>query len=206
MWNVRVDPRHPRSVLTADEFVLLDDVAETSLTSVEGMCGPERAFLYRMAVSTGLRRSELASLTAASFVFNDPPPIIVEAVHSKHREQDTVFIRFDMVEPLKAQVRHLQPGEPLFPLLAQRKTAKMIKFDLTAVGIPYQDEHGKYADFHSLRHRFITKAWETGEAAPTVMNLARHKDLKTTMRYTHADTSAQVRAIQAMKPPSGNPD
>jgi integrase len=75
---------------------------------------------------------------------------------------------------------------------------------LAAAEIPYQDERGRYADFHSLRHRFLTKAWETGDAAPTVMALAQHKDLKTTMRYTHADTSAQLTAIQKMNPASGN--
>ena len=205
-WNVQIDIRHARRSLSDEEILLLDDAAETSSQSVEGMTGPQRAFLYRVAQATGLRKNELDSLTASSFRFDDPPRIVVEAAFSKHREQDIVFIRPDMIEPLKERVSLLQPGEPLFPLLAQRKASKMIEADLTAAGIPYQDEQGRFADFHSLRHRFVTKAWETGESAPTVMGLARHKDIKTTLKYTHADTSAQLRAIQAMKPPQRNPE
>jgi integrase len=150
--------------------------------------------------------------TSISSRLDTPPRITVEAAHSKHREQDTVFIRSDMVEPLKERVNLLASGEPLFPLLAQRKTWKMIKTDLTAAGIPYVDEHGKYADFHSLRHRFVTDVWltinTTGAAIspPTSMSFARHRQLSTTMLYTHVDTSAQLRAIEAMKPPQKNCD
>ena len=32
----------------------------------------------------------------------------------------------------------------------------MLRKDLEAVGIPYEDGSGRYADFHSLRHRFAS--------------------------------------------------
>ncbi|QDT13062.1 Tyrosine recombinase XerC [Planctomycetes bacterium K23_9] len=73
--------------------------------------------------------------------------------------------------------------------------------DLEAAGLPYQDEIGEFADFQALRHTFVTKACDSGADAPTVMKPARHKDIKTTMRYTHQDESAQIAAIRAMKPP-----
>jgi hypothetical protein len=53
----------------------------------------------------------------------------------------------------------------------------------------------------ALRHTFVTKAWETKAAANVVMNLARHKDITTTLRYTHKDQQAQIQAINAMTPP-----
>jgi hypothetical protein len=46
----------------------------------------------------------------------------------------------------------------------------MLRIDLGAAGIPYQDESGRFADFHSLRHTFITnlrnvlKHWHGTEA------------------------------------------
>lgn len=201
MWNVQVDVRHPRRSLNDEEFSLLERAAIKSGKLIEGMTGLQRAFLYRMARTTGLRRGELASLTEASFLLDEPPRLIVSAAYSKHREADTVFLHPEMVETIKVEVSSLQPGEPLFPLLAQRKTADMIKEDLEAAGLPYQDEIGEFADFHALRHTFVTKAWDSGADAPTVMKLARHKDIKTTMRYTHQDESAQLAAIRAMKPP-----
>lgn len=39
---------------------------------------------------------------------------------------------------------------------------------------------------HCLRHTFCTRLVENGVAITTVMKLARHKSLATTMRYTHA--------------------
>ncbi len=49
-------------------------------------------------------------------------------------------------------------GEAIFPSLARRKTADMIREDPEAAGLPYQDEIGEFADFHSLRHTSVTKA------------------------------------------------
>ena len=83
----------------------------------------------------------------------------------------------------------------------------MMQVDLEAAGIPYQDADGLYADFHALRHSFITRAWESGETPEVVMALARHRSLQMTMRYTHVDRSAQVRAVKgnAVPPEKGWP-
>ena len=77
---------------------MLEFAAENSCKTVEGMSGAERAFLYRMARKTGLRKSELASLTSKSFHFDSTPRLIVEAAYSKHREEDIVFIHPDLLE------------------------------------------------------------------------------------------------------------
>ena len=154
-----------------------------------------------MARMTGLRRSELASLTAASIVFGDDSFLIVEAGYSKHRQRDVVPLHPDLVPLVREWISQLHNGDPLFYLLEQRKTAKMLQADLEAAGIPYQDADGLYADFHALRHSFITRAWESGETPEVVMALARHRSLAMTMRYTHVDRSAQVRAVKAMRSP-----
>jgi hypothetical protein len=48
-----------------------------------------------------------------------------------------------------------------------------------------------------------TGAWESGsgESPDVVMALARHRSLQMTMRYTHVDRSARVRAIKSMRSP-----
>ncbi|MEP3927215.1 hypothetical protein [Rhodopirellula bahusiensis] len=80
MWNVQVDVRHPRRSLTDEEFSLLRHAAAKSAKTIEGMTGPQREFLFLMARMTGLRRGELASLTAASFLFDEPPRLGEEKV------------------------------------------------------------------------------------------------------------------------------
>ncbi len=206
LWNVQVDIRHARRALTDDEFSRLEDAAVKSLKSVEGMTGPQRAFLYRMARITGLRKSELGSLQIGSFFLDEPSHLIIEATNSKHRERDVVYLHPELVTEIRKQIELLGPGDFLFPLLAQRKTADMMQVDLKAAGIAYCDDQGRFADFHALRHTFVTKAWETGAAANIVMNMARHKDITTTMKYTHRDETAHIKAIRAMSPPKRTAD
>ncbi len=53
-----------------------------------GMSGQERATLYKLAIETGLRAGELASLTRASFTLDaDKPTVTVDAAYSKRRRQ-----------------------------------------------------------------------------------------------------------------------
>ena len=82
MRKVDTDIRHDRRALTDEEFLKLVQAARKSDKSVEGMTGPERSFLYTMARMTGLRRSELASLTTASFALAGDSFVIVEAGYS----------------------------------------------------------------------------------------------------------------------------
>jgi integrase len=206
MRKIDTDIRHDRRALTDEEFTNLVQAAEKSKKSVEGMTGPERSFLYKMARMTGLRRSELASLTAASFTLAGDPFVVVEAAYSKHRERDFVPLHEDLVPLVRERIALPYNGNPLFPLLEQRKTALMIRADLEVAGVPYQDDQGRYADFHALRHSFITGVWESGESPEVVMSLARHRSLTMTMRYTHVDRSAQVRAVKAMRSPLNGED
>ncbi len=63
--NVKVDRRHDRRSLSAEEFSALIESALNG-PMVQGIPGPERAMLYVLAAWTGFRRNELASLTLLS--------------------------------------------------------------------------------------------------------------------------------------------
>lgn len=71
LLNAKTNRRHVRRALTADELRRL--VAATAgsgvtIRSGTGRIGPaDRAMLFTLAAYTGLRASELASLTPASF-------------------------------------------------------------------------------------------------------------------------------------------
>ena len=63
----------------------------------------------------------------------------------------------------------------------------MFRSDLDRVGIKYQDEAGRVADFQSLRHTFITNLARGGVHPKIAQQLARHSTITLTMdRYTHA--------------------
>jgi len=202
MRKIETDIRHDRRALNDGEFCKLVCAAENSKTKIEGMSGADRAFLYTLARFTGLRRGELASLSVESFVLNlQHPYLVIEAAYSKHRERDTIPLHPDVVPVILKGIALLVDGSLLFPLLKQRKTAKMIRHDLKQAGIAYCDEHGKFADFHALRHGYITKLWESGARPDVIMSLARHRSLEMTMRYSHTDQSARIAAINSLTSP-----
>ena len=64
--NERTDRRHVHRAFAVDEFSRLANAAVAGPV-VRGMTGPDRAMCYRLAVETGLRASELGSLTPRPF-------------------------------------------------------------------------------------------------------------------------------------------
>jgi hypothetical protein len=74
----------------------------------------------------------------------------------------------------------------------------MVKMDLERVGIPYITREG-VADFHAVgRHTHITELLRNGASLPEAKELARHSDIKMTMRYTHIGIGDQAKAIRQL--------
>ncbi len=200
--NTEVDVRHPRRALTPDEFCKLLDSARNSSKSIQGYSGEERARIYMFSCFTGLRRAEMASLTLRSFAFDrSPPTVTVEAIASKHRRKDVLPLHPELVKMLREWTSCMKPTDNLFPKLDRRKTWLMVKKDLERVGIAYQTSDG-IADFHaSGRHTYITALFRSGASITDARTLARHTDVKMTMRYTHVGLDDQAKALSAMQVP-----
>ena len=68
--------------------------------------------------------------------------------------------------------------------------------------LAYRNHAGLYADFHSIRHTFITNLCKADVSPKTAQTLARHSDIRLTMDiYTHVDREEQVDAIRRLKAP-----
>lgn len=198
--NQAIDVRHARRALTAEEVSRLIASARSSGISIQRFSPEQRARIYLMAYLTGLRRKELGSLSARSFNLDiTPPTVTVAATASKHRQEDVLPLHPELATMLRGWLKGLQPGEKLFPRLGNRKTHVMVKKDLERAGIAYETEDG-IADFHaSGRHTYITELLRNGVSLPEAKELARHSDIKTTMRYTHIGINDQARAIAALR-------
>jgi integrase len=199
--NEDVDVRRARASLTDEQFTRLFIAAQDSQRTVEGFDGPTRAMAYLISVSTGLRRSELASLTPESFhLGGHDPSIVLQAAFSKHRRRDVVPVPKSIVQRLQKWLAKMSNDRPVFAKLGQRKTHKMVAHDLAAAGIPSRTRDGRCRDWHALRHTFVTRAWRSGATANLVRTLARHSDLRETMRYSHA-MPAELRVAVDLLPP-----
>ncbi|GHT37795.1 hypothetical protein FACS189427_11220 [Planctomycetales bacterium] len=226
--NVRVDRRHDRRALTKDEFQRLLDVAETG-PPVEGLLGIDRAMLYLIASYTGLRKGEIGSLTKESFNFDNEKcaTVTVDACYSKHRRKDVLPMHLSLVEKLKEWLATKNPknNEILIPVSngsggVERKTSKMMRIDLNAARtfwiaeaespadeekrlasdfLSYKNHNGLFADFHSLRHMFITNLDKAKVPLKTAQILARHSTVELTANiYTHIDQQEQIDAINSL--------
>jgi site-specific recombinase XerD len=203
--NAEVDIRHRRRSLSAEEMAKLIEGAEKSGKKIQRYSGSLRAKLYLLSYLTGLRRKELASLTPASFdLIGSPPTVTVDAACSKHRKRDTLPLHAELVAVLAEWLPTLGPDELLFPKLERKKTWFMVKKDLERVGIAYVTEEG-IADFHAAgRHSHITGLLRSGATLTQARELARHGDIRMTMRYTHIGIDDQAAALAGLPSPSSS--
>lgn len=194
--NNETDIRHARRALTSDEFRRLLIAARTSGISVQCYDGETRARIYTLSYMTGLRKGELASLTPESFALDGPQPTItVEAGASKHRRKDVLPLHSELISLVRDWI---PTSGPLFPNLDRRKAWLMVKKDLELAGIPYKTAAG-IADFHAAgRHTHITELLRNGASLPEAKELARHSDVKMTMRYTHIGMQDQANALKRL--------
>ena len=200
--NTEVDIRHQRRALSEQEVAKLLKSARESGIRIQTYDGALRARVYLVSYMTGLRRRELASLTPNSFdLSSDQPTVVVEAACSKHRKKDTLPLHPALVKMLTEWLPSLGPNDFLFPKLDRRKAWLMVKKDLERVGIPYKDDRG-VADFHAAgRHSYVTGLLRNGASLPEAKELARHSDVKMTMRYTHIGIADQAKALTVLPVP-----
>ncbi len=202
--NVREDRRHDRRALEFDEVCRLLAAAHNGPIR-SGMDGPARALLYRLALETGLRANELRSLTRSSLELSEAEPTVtVSAAYSKNGRSDTLFLRPDTAAELRAFTATMLPTAHVFNMPKPDHVSKVLRADLKAAQVEYCDASGRYADFHALRHTFISNLAKSGVHPKTAQTLARHGSISLTMdRYTHTNREAESKAINALPSFSG---
>jgi integrase len=192
-----------RAELTFDNIV---DAAERGRAHVRpesakeyDRLGRERALLYAVLVTTGLRRGELAALTVGDVLLDDVQPVIVlPGADAKNGQRATLPLRADIAAELRAWVAEkaeavcqkrvgvagvvLPPtNEPLFDVPAA--LVKILDRDLAAAGIPKRDDRGRTVDVHALRHTFASHLVAAGVAPRTAQAALRHSSLELTMQH-----------------------
>jgi site-specific recombinase XerD len=222
------DIRHARRDFAPDELRRLLDSARRSDRTRRRLSGIDRHFLYLTAAATGLRASELASLTPESFDLDgDPATVTVASACTKNRRQAVQPLPADVALALSGYLAGKPAGAPVWPGKWRRRAFKMIHSDMRDARkgwiaesadaaereerersdfLRYRDDAGRYADFHALRHSYITAVGKTGASPKVHQELARHSTYALTGRYTHArlhDLAATVASLPPLVPPAG---
>lgn len=194
--NAEGDRRRRRRALTVDECRRLVVAAHGNRT-VMLISGPDRAMCYEVAMSTGLRASELGSLRVESFdLESDRPTVTVKGCYTKNRAEAVMLLPPTLAARLRPWVAARPTDKPVFRL--GKRTAEMLRVDLEAAGIPYETSAGT-ADFHSLRGVFISNLVASGASVKTCQTLARHSTPALTIGiYAKASVDDLDRAVSGL--------
>lgn len=206
LMNEKVDIRRGRRELTADELRRLFDAARTSAKAFRGLTGEERFALYLTAAATGFRANALANLTPADFALDDPTPTVtLPARFNKSRKPKVQPLPADTADALRRFLTDKPSDRPVWggTWASDFAAADMIRIDLDTAGIPYAVEGPdgpRYADFHALRHTFLTLLGRNGVDLRTAQELAGHSTPILTARYSHRGLHDLAGAVGKLPP------
>lgn len=149
-----------------------------------------------LGIYAGLRLSEIVWLEWADVNFK-AETITIQGkpeFSPKGLEPRTI----PLAPQLKKALRVLTPAERFIfdkgtgePLYYPNTWYRLVMAQFRRLGI-------KGANLHTLRHTFVTRLVRAGISPVIIQQLARHKDFKTTLRYTHidqADLQAAIRKV-----------
>ena len=219
-----------RAELTFDTLVAAADRGRTRLrpdviARLE-RDGRERALLYAVLVTTGLRKGELAALTIGDVLLEGLQPVIVlPGADAKNGQRATLPLRGDVAAELRTWIAEkaeavcrqrvgvagvtVPPADvPLF--YVPSALVKILNRDLAAAGIPKRDDRGRTVDVHALRHTFATHLVAAGVAPRVAQAAMRHSSLELTMQlYTDPrllDVAGALAALPALPTAGPTPE
>jgi integrase len=170
------------------------DEEARKLLSVSGARMP----VYLLAVNTGLRQKEIRCLQWGDITLDSEcPHLVTRSSTTKNGKEAVIALRPEVVRVL----RDLKPDNcrDSDPVFASVPRARELRQDLKRAGIPYQDDQGRYADFHALRYTFITNLGRSGVPERVRMEAARHSDPRlTACVYTDASKLATRAALLSL--------
>ncbi len=207
--NVKADRRHKRRAMTPDEVVLLLEAAEKRplhdrLVITKGQnkgqycakvgeeekekarrLGRERQLLYAALLYTGLRKSELGSITVGQVMLDEKIPyLFLFAKDAKTDEEASVPIHPALLKPLKEWLEtrkaegRLSPRDKLFQV--PDGLSKILDRDLAFAGIAKKDALGRVIDVHALRYTHGTLMMRSNVDMLVTQKSLRHADVRMT--------------------------
>ncbi len=205
-----------RHILTTDEQLSL--IAATASGPTEQgrtksgalrwtMTGPERALLYSLALSTGLRNSAIRSLTRVSFrLDSERPTVTLSGKQTKNGKPFVAKLPPALAARLESHLQHKLPDAPAFAPARRDELARLLRKDAkrarqgwidAAKDDPKEhrrrledrdylvrhDSQGRQLDFHSLRGSYATTLDSLGVSGKMLTTLVRHASIDTSYRH-----------------------
>lgn len=180
----RTSERRP---LSKSEITSLINATQNSNIDRFSLTPTDRACLYSLAIYTGFRVKELASLTKKSFDFSNPdcPTVALSGSRAKNKKS--------VIQPLPTPLVPLLQGwleckstNAIWPQSTWSQpgcAARFIKKDFGLAGIPILDGSRGKLDFHALRTTYANLLVCSGVSLASAVKLMRHSDARLTMDH-----------------------
>lgn len=161
----------------------LSDKESLRLLEVAG----ENRLAYMLPLYTGLRRTEVKTLRWSNLVLGESGGLLrIHAAVNKNRKEQTLPLHPELAKALR-QYKPADAKEDDLVVANGVPKMKAVRADLAKAGIPFLDGRGWRVDYHALRTTFITRLSKLKVHPRLAMELARHSDLRLTMKnYTDA--------------------
>jgi integrase/recombinase XerD len=165
--------------------------------------------LMLVAITTGLRASELAGLTRADTHLGDGPHL---ECHGKGRKNRATPLLRGTAAVLAAWLGENPggPGSPLFPTrrgtpMSQDAIEDCIKRHAATAAPTCATLAGKHPTPHILRHTCAVRMLRSGIDITVIALWLGHESTRTTMTYLKADLELKQRALDRTVPTDGQP-
>jgi hypothetical protein len=173
------------------------------------MPAEERMLLYAVAIQTGLRSSELRSLTRGRlFLDGDEPFITCKAGSTKNRQDARQYIQPALAELLREHISTKASQTPVFRMPPRPNIAEMFRADVADARqawleaakqdseeyqrrvesdfLEKKNHEEEFLDFHSLRHTCGAWLAMAGAHPKAIQSVMRHSTITLTMdTYGH---------------------
>ncbi len=180
-FDCSVSPKNFRRAFTLEEVGNLLAVAPES-----------RKLVYRVALVTGFRASEIKSLRVGDLDVENRT-VLLKAEHAKNRQEAPCALPADLADGLGRHAEGRALEQELFPEFNPNHAVRLLDLDLGQAGIAKRTFGGK-ADFHSLRTTHVNLGIELGFDVKTAQALARHASPHLTMNVYGRANAERLRA------------
>ncbi|MDR2373638.1 MAG: site-specific integrase [Bifidobacteriaceae bacterium] len=165
--------------------------------------------LLALAAQTGLRASEITSLTIGDAHLGRPAHVNCIGKGRKHRMTPLTANTVKVMTAYLAE-RRRRPGQALFPgpsggPLSRDALERRIAIHLASAASIQPSLSGKHATMHTLRHTAAMRLLEAGTDPAVIALWLGHESIATTSIYLHADMAAKQSAIDKTRPATVQP-
>ncbi len=162
-----------------------------------------------LAIQTGLRISELASLTCADITLGTGATVHCVGKGRKERRTPLVALTRAVLGAWLTE-RQGAPTEPLFPTttgnhLSRDAIERRLARHLAAAAASCPSIKSKHVTTHTLRHTAAMRLLLAGNDVAVIALWLGHEQISTTNIYLHADMAQKERAIDRTNPPDTKP-